>query len=108
MIPGTTPTFMYILDDVQEAQDVVNARIDVTQQKTGAEVQKYYSKGEVQIDTVAGTMSTTLTQQESLQFEKGKAETQLHVLYRNGAAYKTEAESFKVEKSITDDELKRS
>ena len=103
MIPGTTPTFTLVLDDPLQAQDIANVRIDVTQSKSGAEVQKFMSDGGVTVDTVNGTISATLTQEESLQFQKGRAKLQAHVLYTDESAWKTYSSSIKVEESLTDD-----
>ena len=107
MIPGTTPTFTYILENPAQALYIANVRVDLTQDKSGAVVQKYKSKGEVTVNEAEGKIATTLTQEESLQFERGRGKIQIHVLYDDATAWKTYVQDFKIDESTTDDVIAR-
>lgn len=102
-MPETTPSFTLEVGK-EYLTGLLNCRIDIQQGETF--LQKFLNDDRVIVDTESGYLTVTLTQEETHNLnEKIKMEVQVHGLMDDGTAWKTQAATFKVGRTLCHDIL---
>ena len=96
MYRGTTPTLLLELDTELDLSNV--SEMWVTLKSPTVEVTKTFN--EVIFDSEHNTITVILSQEETLQFYKGKTEVQVRIRVASGLAYATDIATVEVGKIL--------
>lgn len=101
MYRGTTPTIEYTLDTDVDLTMITEVYFTVAQtQVSSISVTKYFSENEVIVDAEEKTITTMLTQEDTLKFNSGFVSVQLRVLLSNDKCYVTDITTVPMEKIL--------
>ena len=98
MIRGTTPTFTYEWDGDVDISSLVDVCVSFYQKKTDHLLPLHSSEGRVII--AANGATVTLTQDETLAFEKGSAQCQLKLKFFDGTVWGSDLEKIEVDEVL--------
>ena len=102
MIRGTTPTIIYHVSSNLDFSKITEAEITVAQENKKKPIMysKYMSDGDVILNADARSITTKLSQEETLEFLDGTVEIQLRLLLDNEVSMATKVKVVSIEKLL--------